>query len=123
MSNDPMFDYVKAELASGQRGGFAAAIAEAWFLADSINRAQLEASFPRLFESGHKSIADALASHFTKRFGAPVRSEWDEDEKAYCIRGENLVPHPDMQDTYPNGWSLMSYVPPSRVERILQEGA
>ena len=36
-------------LASGLYGSFAAAIAEAWFVADATNRAKLEKAFPVLF--------------------------------------------------------------------------
>lgn len=56
MSN-PSADYVEdamRELATGRHGHFAAAIAEAWFLGDSANRAKLACCFFDLVAKGHR---------------------------------------------------------------------
>lgn len=41
--------YVQDVLLSGERGGFAAALGEAWCVADSNNRAKLCGAFPAIF--------------------------------------------------------------------------
>jgi hypothetical protein len=40
---------VHSQLLTGMRGGFAAALGDAWCVADSSNRAKLEATWPNLF--------------------------------------------------------------------------
>lgn len=49
MTDDDVFQRAKT-LATGVRGGFAASLAEAWFRADSVNRAKIEETWPHLFK-------------------------------------------------------------------------
>lgn len=48
-----------AHLMIKQGGSFAAAIAEAYFAADSVNRARLLAAFGDLFQKFHRATLDA----------------------------------------------------------------
>lgn len=66
-----------------------------------------------------QAIIDALARHYSEKFGGKVWAEWDATKRAYSIHGENLKPHPDLAAQYPNGWSLLDFIPPSKARTIL----
>jgi len=96
MNFDTQHDIIQSAL-SGQRGGFAATLADAWTRADSNNRARLEAAFPDILlpakvvhticvkmtvaaaaahpvhDYSHKHLIDTLASSMCLRFGPSVQ--------------------------------------------------
>ena len=47
----PVFHFMSA----GNLGGFAAKLAEAWFVADSKNRMKIELAFPELIERAREA--------------------------------------------------------------------
>ena len=68
-----------------------------------------------------KDVSERLGKFYSDKFNGHVWAEYDETKRAYCIRGEGLPAHPDMRATYPNGWSLLDYIRPSRAREIATE--
>lgn len=65
-----------------------------------------------------EEIEAAVAAHYTQKMNGKVSCVYDEDVGAYCIQGRELPAHPDMQDTYPNGWQMLDYVAPGIAQEI-----
>lgn len=63
----------------------------------------------------------ALAKYYSNKFNGKVWCLWDTEKRAYCIRGEGLPSHPDLREQYPNGWSLLDYVKPTKAAKLLGE--
>lgn len=68
-----------------------------------------------------KRIEDKLAAYYSLKMNGKVWCLWDEERRAYCIRGEGLPPHPDLKEQYPNGWSLVDYIKPNKALRLIGE--
>lgn len=69
---------------------------------------------------GREAIAKALGEHYSRKMNGKVWSAWDESKRAYSIQGEGLPAHPDLKDKYPNGWSMLDYIAPSKAREILK---
>ena len=68
-----------------------------------------------------KQLGEFYSRRLTKQTGksAKVWSYFDEQKRAYVIRGENLPAHPDMEAQYPNGWSLLDYLTPRQARQAI----
>lgn len=64
-----------------------------------------------------KQVAEELAKYYSKQFNGIVWCFFDTQKRAYCIQGEKLPAHPDLQDVYPNGWSLLDYINPTTARK------
>lgn len=69
-------------------------------------------NFPRPF------VEEELGLHYSIKLRGKVWSLYDEDRRAYVIRGEGLPAHPDMAAQYPRGWSMLDYVKPVDAQAI-----
>lgn len=65
-----------------------------------------------------EAICEAVAAHYSAKFNGKVWCLWDDDVGKYCIRGEGLPPAPELAATYPNGWSLLDHLSPSKALKI-----
>lgn len=75
--------YVHKELLTGNRGGFAEKLAEAWCHADSGNRETLEDNFPDIFNPRTSRALKVLVT-FSGRFDDGF-NEHDDEELRYEI--------------------------------------
>lgn len=72
-----------------------------------------------------QQVAEQLGEFYSRRLtnqtGKPanVWSYFDEQKRAYVIRGENLPAHPDIEAQYPNGWSLLDYLTPREARQVI----
>lgn len=65
-----------------------------------------------------EQVSAAVAAHYSAKFGGKVWCSFDEDRRRYCIRGEGLPAAPDIRDRFPNGWSLLDYLTPTKARQI-----
>lgn len=65
-------------------------------------------------------VASKLSEHYTAKLGGKVWCSFDLRHKGYCIRGESLPAHPDMQHLYPNGWSMLDYIKPNKARELVK---
>ncbi len=65
-----------------------------------------------------QQVASALATVFSVHFNGRVRADYDDARRAYYIQGDNLPAVESMRMFYQNGWSLFSYLSPSRARLI-----
>lgn len=73
-----------------------------------------------------KALAGYYINKFAKSTGLPVEQfsgkiwvSWDESKRAYQLRGEAIPAKPDLQSTYPNGWSMLDWVKPSKARELV----
>jgi hypothetical protein len=66
-------------------------------------------------------VVSALSCHYSKKFGGNVRSGFDEAKRAYYIRGESLPAAKELQHLYPNGWSLLDFIKPTRARVLVAQ--
>lgn len=66
-------------------------------------------------------LGEYYSAKFTRETGRPaeVWSYFDDQKRAYCIRGEGLPAHPDLQAQYPNGWSMIDYIKPMKARMLI----
>ena len=62
-------------------------------------------------------VSESLAAYYSEKMGGKVWAFFDETKRAYCIRGERLPAHPDLQRQCPNGWSLLDFITPTEARR------
>jgi hypothetical protein len=73
-----------------------------------------------------EQVAEKLGEYYSNKYtknGKPakVRSFYDESKRAYAIQGSGLPAHPDLQDQYPHGWSLLDHVKPREARRLISD--
>lgn len=66
------------------------------------------------------TLAAKLAKHYSRKFKGKVWCAYDETKRAYLIRGEGLPAAPKLRATYPNGWSLLDYIKPSKARELIR---
>lgn len=64
-------------------------------------------------------VESALAKYYSTKFSGNVWCTFDSSKRAYLIQGDNLKPHPAMANLYPNGWSLLDWVSPSKARGLI----
>lgn len=73
-----------------------------------------------------KRVSELLTAYYRDKFRnygtytGTVYVLFDDSRRSYCLRGEGLAPHPDLAATYPNGWSLLDFIPPARARIMAQ---
>jgi hypothetical protein len=67
-----------------------------------------------------KDVEAALAAHYSKKFRGKVWCIFDTSKRAYCIRGENLPAARKLRKVYPNGWSLLDYINPTKARQLIK---
>lgn len=68
-------------------------------------------------------VIAALSAHYSAKFGGKVWAGYESPHKGYYIRGDKLPAHADMKHLYPNGWSLLDFVPAAKAQAIAKESA
>lgn len=66
-----------------------------------------------------KQMIEALREYYSEKFAGKVYVDYDDAKRKYCIHGEGLPAHPDLQSKYPNGWSLLDYIAPAKAREIV----
>jgi hypothetical protein len=75
-------------------------------------------------------ICKALAEYYVRKFATETGEKpedyagkiwvsFDDSKRAYCIRGESILSHPDVWAMYPNGWSLLDYDKPAVARKLI----
>lgn len=62
-----------------------------------------------------EQIVQAVAAHYTEKFNHPIYCNYDDgeltdNESRFDISGNGIPSHPDLRETYPNGWSMLDHV-------------
>lgn len=80
-------------------------------------------------ESKRIPIEQGLATYYRNKFAqqtgrkpeeyASLWVSWDDDKRAYSLRGDGLPSHPDLAVQHPNGWCLNDYVTPTKAAELL----
>lgn len=65
-------------------------------------------------------VSKALGAIYTRKMGGEVWAHYDDNKRAYAIRGEGLPAHPDLREQYPRGWSLLDWVAPTRARQMVE---
>lgn len=88
---------IAIEMTSGQRGGFMAALGEAYCLADSNNRAILEEAFEHVFDAAPNEptcaewkVLEAYAKSKGKDWKAELAADWLSGRDANYHKGHYL---------------------------------
>jgi hypothetical protein len=66
-----------------------------------------------------EQVAKGLAAHYTRKLNGPVRANFDDSKRAYCIHGTRLPAHPDLVKQYPNGWEMLDWIKPAQARAII----
>ncbi len=65
-----------------------------------------------------EEVARRLGVYYRARFsGGSLWVDYDDQKRAYCVRGEGLDPHESMRVQYSNGWSMLHYEKPTEARK------
>lgn len=71
------------------------------------------------FEEMIEHLKTGLKAHFDVKFDANLSVAWNEEYYLFEVWGHCNKVHPDLVDTYPNGWELSSNLTFDKVLEML----